>query len=410
MNTLVTPSWIVKSVATGYMNEIKFVSNMDRQYDDSYEIAGAKVGYTVQARLPQRFQATHGQALQTQALYDQTVPITLNDQINTAWSYSTASATQEVDDARARYVQPAAETLANACDVLAYTQCIRDVYSSVGTPGTTPSTVLTYLQAGTKLTDLAVGQGRRIAVLDPLAMQTIANTTSLTFFNPQATISENYRNGRFAGNQLGIEEWFQDANAYTHTTGSFTAATPLVDGANQTGSTININGWASGATALKKGDIFTIAGVYGVNPISYVSTARLQQFVITADTNDATGVTATLPISPPIITSGALQTVTVSPADDAVVLVWSATSGGALAATPSRQSVVFTKDAFAFVMADLVKPTAGAEVASVRSKQFGISIRMVSQYQIGTDQMPTRLDILVGAATIQPRFACRVVG
>jgi hypothetical protein len=408
-NTLITPSWVTKSVAAGFLNEIKFVSHFDRQYDDQYEIAGAKVGFTVNARMPQRFMATHGQALQVQPLFDSTVPITLNDQINTAWSYSSASGTQEVEDVRSRYVQPAAETIANACDVLAYTTVIRDVYSSVGTPGTTPSTTLTYLQAGVKLTDLAVGMGRRNAVLDPLAMATIANTSS-TLFNPTGTISANYRNGQFAGNQLGVDGWFQDPNAYAFTTGTFTASTPLVDGANQTGSTININGWASGATFLKKGDIFTIGGVFGVNPVSYTSTGRLQQFVITADTNDATGVTATLPISPSIITSGPLQTVTNSPADDAVVLVWSVASGGALATTVSKQSVLFTKDAFAFVMADLMKPNGGAEVASVRSKSFGISIRMVSQYQIGTDQNPTRLDVLVGAATVQPRFAVRIQG
>jgi hypothetical protein len=119
---------------------------------------------------------------------------------------------------------------------------------------------------------------------------------------------------------------------------------------------------------------------------------------------------ATLPISPSIITSGALQTVDGSPADNAVILVWSTASGGALTATLSPQSLVYHPDAFAFVMADLVKPGAGAEATAVRSKALGLSIRMVEQYQIGTDQMPTRLDILIGAATLQARLACRVVG
>lgn len=408
-NTLVTPTWVTREVAAGFLNEIKFVAKCDRQYDDQYVQNGAKVGYTVQARLPQRFVANHGQALQVQNLYDSTVPITLNDQINVAWSYSSASGTTEVQDVRDRYVQPAAETIANACDVLAYTQCIRDVYSAVGVPGTTPSSTLTYLQAGVKLTDLAVPMGGRNAVLDPLAMATIANA-SATLFNPGATISANYKNGQFAGNQLGIDGWYQDPNAYNFTTGSFTACTPTVNTAGQTGSSIVTQAWASGATTLNKGDILTFAGVNSVNPVGYGSNGRLQQFVVTATTSDTAGA-MTIPISPPIITSGALQTVDASPANGAAITVWSANpAGGTLTATASRQSVVYTKDAFAFVMADLMKPIGGAEVGATRAKQWAISIRMVSQYQIGTDQNPTRLDVLVGAATIQPRFACRVVG
>jgi hypothetical protein len=120
---------------------------------------------------------------------------------------------------------------------------------------------------------------------------------------------------------------------------------------------------------------------------------------------------AALPISPSIITSGQLQTVDASPAGNAVITVWSANpAAGTLATTTSPQSLVYHPDAFAFVMADLIKPGAGASATTVRSKELGIAIRMVEQYQIGTDQNPSRLDILIGAATIQARLACRVVG
>jgi hypothetical protein len=411
VNTLATPTWVTKEVARGFVNELGFLSNVNRTYDDAYVVNGAKVGNTVQARLPQRFTVTDGQALQQQALYDQTVPISLTNQKNVAFGYSSAQATTELQEIRDRYVTPAGEALANAADVLAFQAVYRDIYSSVGVPSQTPSASLTFLQAGVKLTDLAAPMGSRIALLDPLAMATLANSVA-ALFNPTGKISDTWTKGQFGANQLGIAKWMQEPNRPVHTTGTFTASTPLVDGAGQTGSTININGWASGATTLKKGDVFTIAGVYSVNPLSYTSTGRLQQFVITADTADATGVTATLGISPPIITSGQLQTVSVSPADDAVVTVLGATSaaGGTLATTISPQSFVYHKDAFAFVMADLKKPNAGCDATVIRSKELGIAIRMVEQYQIGTDQSPTRLDILIGAATLQARLAVRVWG
>lgn len=409
-NTLATSTWVVKEVGRGFLNEIAFVRNLNRTYDDQYIVSGARVGNTVKARLPQRFSATDGQALQLQNLYDQTVDLTLTNQKNVAFGWSSAQKTTELDDVRARYVQPAAEVLANAADVLAWNQIYPDVYSAVGTPGTTLSTTLSYLQAGVKLTDLATPQDGRVAVLDPLAMATLANATN-TLFNPGAAISENYKKGQFGRMQLGVGEWYQSANRPSHTTGTFTASTPLVNSANQTGSSLITNGWASGATSLKKGDIFTVAGVYSVNPLSFQSTGRLQQFVVTADISDTTG-DMTIAISPSIITSGNLQTVSNSPAHQAVITVLGATSAtaGTLATTASPQGMLFHPDFAAFVMADLVPVSAGANSTTVRSKQWGISIRMVEQYQISSDQSPCRLDMLIGAATLQPRMACRLVG
>ena len=410
-NTLVTPTWVTKETALGFLNNLKFAGSINREYSDEYIQAGAKVGSTVQVRMPVRFVPTRGQAFQQQNILESTVPVTLNEQVNVGMGWSSAQATTEIDMVRSRYVTPAADALANAVDVSAYSTVFRDVYSAVGTPGTTAATSLLYLQAGVKLTDLAAPMSGRVAVLDPLAMATIANAAA-TLFNPQSVISDTWRSGMFGKNQLGISEWFYDQNVQSYTTGSSTAATPLVDTANQTGSVLNTKGWASGASTLRKGDIFTLAGVYSVNPQSYNSTGRLQQFVVTADTTSVTTEMDTLPISPSIITSGPLQTVSNSPADGAVITVVGFTNpaGGTMTATVSPQSLLFHPDAFTLAVADLVEPNGGAKSSFVRSKQFGISIRWVEQYDIMNDQNPSRFDILFGAATLQARLACRIFG
>ena len=134
-NTLATPSWTTKEVARGFINKLVFLANVNRTYDSQYEIAGAKVGNTVNARLPQRFTVTDGQALQLQNLYDQTVPISLTNQKNVAFGYSSQQATTELDNIRTRYVNPGSEALAHAAEVLAFNAVYRDIYSSVGTPG-----------------------------------------------------------------------------------------------------------------------------------------------------------------------------------------------------------------------------------------------------------------------------------
>ena len=409
-NTLVTPTWVTNETALRFMNSVKGVANFNRSYDDRYRQSGAKVGSTVLARLPQQFTVRRGQAWAPQNLYDQTVPITLSYQTGVDFEWSSVQETTELDRIRERYVNPAADTLASDADALGMADVYASVYNVVGTPGTTPSANLTYLQAKVKLLDGSAPEDGIVAVLDPLAEATLVNA-NLSSFNPSQTISEVYKKGMFGRGNLGIAEWYRDQNIPRHTTGTFTASTPLVNTASQTGSSLVTNGWASNATTLKKGDIFTVAGVYSVNPLSKTSTGRLQQFVVTADAADSSG-DMTISISPSIITSGALQTVSASPANGAVITVLGATSAtaGTLATTVSPQSLVFHPDFAAFVMADLTNPNGGASATFARSRDWGISIRMVQQYDISSDQNGCRLDILFGSAALQPRLACRVVG
>src|SRR5262252_2418209 len=236
-NSFITPTWVLKDVARVAVNMLKFAANIERWYDDKFKAGGAKVGYTVSGRLPQRFKTTKGQAFQAQAINDQVVPVTLTDQANIGTSWSTADATMIVEDVRKRYVHPAGEQLANTIDVDGLARMTPTVWHSVGTPGVAPTSRLTYLQGNAKLTLIATPNGSRCAVLDPMHMVNLVQDTT-TLFNPSAAISENPREGQFGRNQLGIAEWYQDQNIARLTTGSFTSCTPTVNGANQTGSSL----------------------------------------------------------------------------------------------------------------------------------------------------------------------------
>src|SRR5580765_1706123 len=339
-NTFTTPTWVLKDVARVAVNMLKFAANIERWYDDKFKAGGAKVGYTVSGRLPQRFRTTKGQAFQAQPINDVTVPVTLTDQANIGTSWSTADATVVVEDVRKRYVNPAGEQLANTMDYDGLARMTPLVAHSEGVPGTPPTSRLTYTTASARLTLVAVPMNGRVAVLDPIHMVNLIQDTS-TLFNPSAAISENYREGQFGRNQLGIAEWYQDQNRYIQTTGSFSSSTPLVQGANQTGSTLTINGWAAGAT-LNAGDVITAAGMFEVNPGNYASTGKLMELVVQATTVASAGA-MTVPIYPPIIPSGNLQNVTASPANGAIVLVVGstqvvATGTGPMTATTSPQS------------------------------------------------------------------------
>jgi hypothetical protein len=412
-NSFITPTWVLKDVARVAVNSLKFANNVERWYDDKYKAGGAKVGYTVSGRLPQRFRTTKGQAFQAQPINDQTVPVTLTDQANIATSWSSADATMIIEETRKRYVNPAGEQLANTIDFDGLWRMTPMVWKAVGTPGTTPTSMETYLLAGARMTNVAAPLGGRVAILDPLAMvKLVVDTKGL--FNPSGSIAENYRTGQFGRNQLGIAEWYQDQNRYVHTTGSFTSSTPVVNGANQTGTSLVTSGWASGATTIKAGDILTIADVYEVNPQNYASTGNLQQFSVQQTVSDTTGA-ITFTLQPPIITSGSLQTVTQSPANSALIWVLGSTQNattavGPMTATSSPTSLLYQPEAFILAMADLDAELPGADVSRVSDNELNVSLRYVRQYTALTDQKMARIDCLYGWREFRPDWAVRIQG
>lgn len=409
-NTLITPLWTLKRVGRLAINNLKFANNVDRSYNDEFVQGGSKVGATINLRLPQRFVTTKGQAFQQQAITDQIVPVTLTDQANVGIAFSSRQMTVDVDDYTTRYVEPAGVQLANTIDLDGLFRVYQEVYNSVGIPGTPPVDNLTYLNANVLLSNMAAPPRRN--VITSSQMQAAITNANFALFNPASSISDSWREGMYAADALGFKSWFWDQNVANHTVGSY-AGTPLVNGASQTGSSLVTDGWSSGASTLNKGDIFTIGaasggaastGVFSVNPQNYQSTRSLQQFLVTQTVSDTTGA-MTITISPPIITSGNLQTVTSSPVDNAVITVVG--TAGAV----GTQGLAWVKEAVVMVMVDLDDVSdAGAMCERIQSKPIAFSLRFVKQYNAQTDQKMARIDTLYGWKTYRPEWVCRVQG
>src|SRR4030095_5825433 len=151
-NSLITPTWVLKDVARVAVNNLKFAQKIERWYDDKYKAGGAKVGYTVSGRLPQRFRTTKGQAFQAQPINDQAVPGTLTAQANCPPAGSTSDATMVVEDVRRRYIDPAGEQLANTIDWDGLNRLTPTVWKTEGTPGVHPTSIETHLNGGAPLT------------------------------------------------------------------------------------------------------------------------------------------------------------------------------------------------------------------------------------------------------------------
>jgi len=398
-NNILTIDMITRKSLEILENNLVITRTVNRQYDDSFAKSGAKIGSTLRIRLPDRALVTDGAALQVQDDVEQNTSLTVSSQKHIGINFTTAELTMQLDDFAERVLKPRISQLAASIDA-DVANSFQSIFQSVGTPGTTPGTSLVLLQAQQKLNEAAAVMSPRYATVNPAANAALVEGMK-GLFNPVSTISKQFKSGLMGEGILGYEELNMSQSIKQHTTGTRTGAhTVTTTVTDQGAATIAITG--TGSQIIKKGDVFTIAGVYAVNPQTRESTGSLQQFVATADAT-ATGGAYTVSVSPAIFTaSQALATVDSFPQASAVVTFLGSAS------TQYPQNLIYHKDAITFATADLVMPQ-GVDMAS-RQVHNGISMRIVRQYDINNDRMPCRIDVLYGFGVIRPQMAVRMWG
>lgn len=384
-NTLLTPTAVTREALRILHQKLNFVGNIVRQYDDSYAKSGAKIGDSLKIRLPNQYVVTNGASLTTQDTTESSVTMQVSTQKHVGMTFSTAELALSIDDFSKRIIEPAMTVLAANVEADALSM-YKDVYQSIWNGGSA-ATYNKAIDARVLLQRALAPAADRTALMDSLAMADVVKDTK-TLFQDAKSLSEQYKEG-YMGRAAGFD-WSENTLMPSHTRGGSNGAY-LVNGATQTGATLTVD---TGATAPSAGDVITIAGVFSVHPETKQSTGVLQQFVI------GSGATTTsFPISPAIVTSGATQNVSGSPADNAAVTFLGTAS------TAVQTSLLFQKEAFAFATADLVMPQ-GVDFAA-RQTLDGISMRVVRQYAISSDTLPCRVDILYGFKTLRPQLAVR---
>ena len=158
---------------------------------------------------------------------------------------------------------------------------------------------------------------------------------------------------------------------------------------------LSVTGFATPTVGM----VFTIAGVYDVNPETKQVYGNLKQFTVTSGST-----ASSINISPPIYSSasGALQNVSALPTTTAALTF----VGGA--STAYVQPLMYHKEAFQFVTADL--PIMDDAAKCVRRTQDGLSLRVWQASDIRNDELLMRIDILYGMAALRPEWASRVIG
>jgi len=400
-NSILTIDMITRKALEILENNLVLTRNVNRQYDDSFAVEGAKIGSTLRIRLPDRALVTDGAALQVQDDNEQFTTLTVANQKHIGVNFTSAELTMQLDDFAERVLKPRISQLASSIDA-DVANAFKTIGNSVGTPGTTPSTSLVLLQAQQKLNENAAVMNPRYATVNPAANAGLVEGMK-GLFNPTDTISKQFKNGMMGTGVLGFDEINMSQSIKQFTTGSRDASAATVTAAAVTSegaSTLSLS-QASVTTTIKAGDVFTIADCYAVNPQTRETTGSLFQFVALADSTAVAG-TWSVTVAPIYSASNALATVNTLPGNNKAVTFIGAAS------TSYAQNLVYHKDAITFATADLLLPQ-GVDMAA-RAVHNGISLRVVRQYDINNDRLPCRIDVLYGYNTIRPQMACRIWG
>lgn len=400
-NTILTPTAVTREALRILHQKLNFVGNVTRSYDDSFAKEGAKIGDSLKIRLPNEYTVRTGKTIQTQDTTETSVTLQVATQAGVDVNFSTAEMTRDLDDFSKRILDPAMSKLASHIENDALSM-YKDVYQEVSDVGAT-LTLAGVLNANKRLTNALAPMDGRCLLLNPKSNVDLVSAAT-TLYNDRTKVSEQYRKGLIGNDFFGFDKVYQNTMMPTHVTGTEAGADTgaNVNGANQTGASVTVNGTVSGT--FKKGDIVSFAGCYDVHPETKATRANLKQFVVTADVDASY---SSIPISPSIVTSGATQNCSASPTDtDIVYKVESDDSTGIGSSADYLIDLAFHPEAFAFATADLLMPK-GVDFAA-REVLDGISMRIVRAYDINNDNMPCRIDVLYGYKTIRPELACRI--
>lgn len=378
------------------LNSLVVAEHFNTDYNKEFKQAFA-VGDTVRVKLPQRYLVRDGLGYTPQAINRKFTTVACDQVFGIDFDWDSVEAALKAERGEAaikrEYIDPAMAQLAQEIDSRAANFATFHTNNVVGILGTDPTNTNIAQAARTRLIQNACPAGEKCFIITPGAMEAVANG-STTIFNPQDDVSKAWKEGYY-GRARGFD-WYESMSLYTQTASVWqTPSSVTVNGANQTGPTLNIN-CVSGDTFVQ-GTRFTIANVFNVNPKTRRSTGVLKQFIITGATQTINASTGSITISPPMAGPGdQYQNVDSLPADTAVLIQWPGTSAPATGPKSGNVGLALHRDAFALVGVELEMPKAVEISSQTRDPQTGIAVRFVKMFDPIQSKMIKRMDVLLG--------------
>ena len=408
-NTLRFIDMVAREAQSIAHEKATFIGTTDLQYDDSFAKTGYKIGSALRVRAPNQYTRRQGSRVMDVQDQDEAVQtITMATQDGVDMRFNSAELTLDTDspsDVAAfskRYIEPAVAVLVSGIEADYLAASTKATYNVAGTAGSAIASLVAPGASRAKLNQgLAPKDNNRSIQMDSVTMGGLVNGVA-AYFNPSGAISSQFREGLVA--RTAMADYYENERIWTLTnsddvTGSTDAAALVTDG----GTTVDMHTLVPVAKQ-SVGQVFTIAGVYACHPETKAAYANLQQFVITA-----VGATTTT-ISPATTLTGAKKNVVSSTGATLVTTDFDAKTVTfvGLASTSYAQPLMYHKEAFQFVTADL--PLMDDAHKCARRVKDGLSLRVWMASDIRNDELLMRLDILYGYAALRPAWACRMIG
>lgn len=397
-NTLLTTDKITREALRLLHEKLTFIRSINRQYDDQFAKSGAKIGSTLRIRKPARYVVTDGATMVAQNSVQEYATLSVTTRKHVGLEFSTQELTMDMDELSKNHLEPAMSVLAAEMEADVIERAIKATFGVTGTWGTPPANLEPFLRARAMLNQqLAPKDQNRHALLSSMMAVPIVEGLKALANDPEQ-ISRQYREG-YITRAAGLT-WAESESMYAHANGSQTMTGTVATTVATNGSkTLALAGLGISKT-VTAGSTFTIAGVYQLHPQTKAVLSSLQQFVVeTGGTSDGAGALS-VTVSPGMyFTADGRQNISAAPQAAA------ATTFTGVPSETHEQALVYHRDAFTFASADLILPkTADAH----REVYDGISMRIVSDYDIVDDEMPTRIDVLYGFAALRPEHSVRV--
>jgi len=382
----------------------RLLGTVDRQYDDSFGKAGAKIGDTLRVRNPNEFTIRSGNAISISPITETTQSITLNSLKGVDMEFNHVDLTLKTDDPKQvadftrRYIRPAISKLVSVIEYEALAYYTKATAQTVGTAGSAINNITVPNLARAKLNQKAAPEGDRHVQIDSVTMASLVAGVP-SYFNPQTDISKQYREGIVT--RTGMADFHENNRTWT-LPNSADVAGEINGGTLTSGiTTLTVDGLSAAPVA---GMVFTIGSgsgetpVLDIHPETKAAYPHLKQFTVVSAT------TTSITFTPAIIydTTDPRQNCSGAPADNADIVFVGAAS------TNYIQPLMYHKEAFQFVTANLPMVD-DADKCTVISEE-GFSLRVWRASDIGNNRSVMRIDMLYGMAAFRPEWACRMIG
>jgi hypothetical protein len=388
-----------------FENALVATQHTTRKFDKHFgPNGGSNRGNSIRIRKPNFFDVRTGWQADWQDLDEDYVNLTFADPIGVDVKLTEEEMLMDLSSSSEQILKPLMSRLATAVDSMVITELMKSP-NFVGTPGTNPSALSTYLSGQAILSDYCCpdDNGGILCAISP-QMDVDAVDFLKGLYADVGSLGKQYKDGRMK--RAGGLDWARTQQTKTHVTGAVTGA-GLVKGANQVGSAIITDDWTASSAIFKQNDIVAFPGCYAVNPVTKESTGRLKTFRVVADyASDGSG-EATITISPAIVLTGPKRNVSAAPDDDGAIQLFGHISS--YLSKTARQGLMWHKAAIALAFKELGNPEGqGAKGATKSDERLGLSMRYTRAWDIESSMWKIRFDIWPAVAMLRDEWTLRV--